>query len=287
MCLAGALTECLACQRQRRRRSECGDMRGGLRHFAYSRWMQTYSRSIPLAGASNFRDLGGYIGQDGRALRWRRLFRSDHLAALTTQDNQQLQQLGLVRALDFRGAAERAAQPYALAGLDAVALPIEPTVVQRAKDMAHAGQRMTAPIAQTLMQDTYRAFVSDNRAQFAQFFALLLEQDVPTVFHCTAGKDRTGFAAALLLSALGVSPQVVMQDYLLTNALYQNPWSQPHHPEAEAWQVIWRVQENFLRAALELVERDFGGLPQYLSAQLGLDAAALARLQQLYLSGLN
>ena len=245
--------------------------------------MQHPTRSIALAGASNFRDLGGYVGQDGRALRWRRLFRSDHLAALTAQDQQQLQQLGLARALDLRGAAERAALPYQLPSVAAVPIAIEPLVLQRAKDMAEAGQRMTAPIAQTLMQDSYRAFVNDNRTEFAQFFALLLEQDVPTVFHCTAGKDRTGFAAALLLSALGVSPQVVMQDYLLTNALYRNPWSPPHPQEAAAWQVIGRVQEDFLHAALDAIDRDQGGMPAYLQRHLGVTAAARARLMQFYL----
>ena len=74
------------------------------------------TRALSLAGASNFRDLGGYIGHDGRPVRWRTLFRSDHLAALTPDDQAELARLGLARAFDFRGVHERAASDYELPG---------------------------------------------------------------------------------------------------------------------------------------------------------------------------
>jgi protein-tyrosine phosphatase len=245
--------------------------------------MDEFSRSLSLSGASNFRDLGGYAGQDGRVVRWRRIFRSDHLARLTPQDAHVLQGLGLARAVDFRGQAESSALAYALPAVRYHALPIEPTVVQRAKEMAAAGQRMTAPIAVGLMQDTYRAFVSDNTRQFAALFAHLLDEDTPLVFHCTAGKDRTGFAAALILLALGVSREVVMQDYLLTNGLYRRPVELANTAPSEVLDVIWRVQEDFLQAALHAVERDHGGVERYLEQRLGLHAAARERLHALYL----
>src|SRR5690606_11202568 len=145
--------------------------------------MTDFPRSVPLSGASNFRDLGGYAGQDGRLVRWRRLFRSDHLAGLTQQDMQALSELGLARAVDLRGRLESAAQAYALADVRYHPLPIEPTVVQRAKEMARAGQQMTAPVARQLMQETYRAFVANNAPQFAALFEHLLEDDAPLVFH--------------------------------------------------------------------------------------------------------
>ncbi len=245
--------------------------------------MSDHSRSVALAGASNFRDLGGYAGRDGRAVRWRRLYRSDHLAALTPQDTQALAGLGLARAVDLRGRRESAAQAYQLPAVRYHALPIEPTVVQRAQEMAQAGQPMTADIARHLMQDTYRAFVSDNTPQFAALFAHLLEDDSPLVFHCTAGKDRTGFAAALILRALGVPQDVVLQDYLLTNGLYRRPAVVESTAPQEVLDVIWRVQAGFLDAAFEVLERDHGGLAPYLARQLGLGDAAQARLAQLYL----
>lgn len=246
--------------------------------------MDPYSRSLNLAGASNFRDLGGYAGEGGQPVRWRRLFRSDHLAALTAHDTMALADIGLTRALDFRGDAERAAQAYELPNVRYHALSIEPTVVQRAKEMALAGEQMTAPVAVRLMQDTYRAFVANNARQYAQLFEHLLENDAPLVFHCTAGKDRTGFAAALILMALGVSRPAVMQDYLLTNGLYRRPQSLVSTAPEEVLNVIWQVQENFLDAALDAVDADFGGFERYLAQQLRVGDSERQRLRQLYLA---
>ena len=245
--------------------------------------MTDFSRSLALAGASNFRDLGGYAGQDGRRVRWRRLFRSDHLAALTAQDVQTLAGLGLARAVDLRGQQESAAQSYALPELRYLPLPIEPTVVQRAKEMAQAGQAITAPVARQLMRETYRAFVADNQAQFAALFDYLLQDDSPLVFHCTAGKDRTGFAAALILQALGVSQDLILQDYLLTNGLYRRPQQLAGTAPQEVLEVIWSVQSDFLAAAFDTIDQDYGGLPRYLSQQLKVSEAARARLAQWYL----
>lgn len=245
--------------------------------------MDDFSRSHLLAGASNFRDLGGYATPDGSVVRWRRIFRSDHLAALTQNDRSVLNHLGLGRAVDFRGQAESAAVAYELPDVHYHALPIEPTIVQRAKEMAQAGHQMTAPVAVRLMQDTYRAFVSDNTQQFAGLFEQLLIDDTPLVFHCTAGKDRTGFAAALILLALGVPRAVVMQDYLLTNGLYSRPASLASSAPEEVLDVIWRVQEDFLQAALQAVDRDHGGVLPYLARRLGVDDAARRRLAELYL----
>ena len=174
-------------------------------------------RRLPLQGASNFRDLGGYPGAGGRPLRWRRLFRSDHLAQLSEADRATLAALGLSRSLDFRGVDERAATPYELPGVTQHALSIEPTVVQRLKDLVEAGESLDAALAQRLMQELYRALVNDQAHRFAELFEHLLQADAPLVFHCTAGKDRTGLATALVLSALGGPRETIMSDYLLSN----------------------------------------------------------------------
>lgn len=245
--------------------------------------MQEPTRALALAGATNFRDLGGYRGHGGRTLRWRRIFRSDHLAALTPQDLAQLQALGVQRTVDFRGEAERAAQAYQWPGLAQHALAIEPTVVQRAQALLRAGRQLTAQDAVALMQDTYRGFVGDNAPRFAELFRLLLESDAPLVFHCTAGKDRTGFAAALILLALGVPRDVVMQDYLLTNTYYRPPTGLASPTPREVLQVLWGVQEDFLDTALDMVDAQYGGVTPYLEDVLGVDAAARSELAQRYL----
>lgn len=104
----------------------------------------TPTRSLPLAGATNFRDLGGYVGHGGQAVKWRRLFRSDHLAGLTPEDQALLADLGVARAVDFRGQAESAAYAYALPGVQYHPLHIEPTVVQRALELQRTGRQLTA-----------------------------------------------------------------------------------------------------------------------------------------------
>ncbi len=243
-----------------------------------------FTRTLNLAGASNFRDIGGYRGHEGKQVRWRRIFRSDHLAALTEQDTRLLADIGVSRALDFRGDAERAAQAYAIPNVRYHALSIEPTVVQRAKEMTLAGKQMTAGIAVGLRQDTSRAFVANNAQQYAELFEHLLEDDAPLVFHCTAGKDRTGFAAALILMTLGVPRSVVMEDYLLTNALYRRPATINNGAPEEVLNVLWRVQEDFLEAALQSVDADFGGLEKYMEKQLGVGEKERARLAELYLT---
>lgn len=243
----------------------------------------TPPRALALEGLTNFRDLGGYTGLQGRPVKWRRLFRSDQLGALTPADQQRLVELGIVRAVDFRGMHERAAQPYALPGVTQYALHIEPTVVQRVQELLQKGSAPTPAETVRLMQDTYRAFVHDNAPRFAELLQLLLASDAPLVFHCTAGKDRTGFAAALVLLALGVPRELVMQDYLLTNGLYRRPESLRSSAPEEVLNVIWRVREDFLQAALQAVDRDHGGVPRYLEQRLGVDEAARRRLADLYL----
>ncbi len=245
--------------------------------------MQVTPRHLPLQGASNFRDLGGYQGHDGRSVRWRVLFRSDHLANLTQADLGQLQALQIGRSFDFRGVQESAAQAYQWPGSQRHHLAIEPTLVQYLHMQTQNGQAITPQAAADAMQVTYRGFVRQNSDRFAQLFAHLLERDAPLVFHCTAGKDRTGLAAALILSALGVSQEDILQDYLLTNALYRHEAGQGGLLSAEVLDVVWRVRVEFLHAALQAIDADYGSMAQYLQARLGLTAAALTQLRAMYL----
>jgi protein-tyrosine phosphatase len=245
--------------------------------------MPNPSRLITLSGATNFRDLGGYVGHQGRVVRWRKVFRSDHLGLLTPQDVSVLTGLGLTRVADFRGALERAEHLCAIPGVAVHSLPIDPTVVQAMKDLLAAGRHLSAHETVRLMEHTYHAFVHHNADRFAALFALLLDNDTPMVFHCTAGKDRTGFAAAMILLALGVPRDVVMQDYLLTNRHYRLPDPAGSELPREALQVLWRVQEEFLNAALKAVDADFGGVQHYLGGKLQVGPREQARLAELYL----
>ncbi len=241
------------------------------------------SRALPLSGASNFRDLGGYTGHEGRTVVWRKLFRSDHLGLLNAADVAHIQGLGLARVLDFRGQNERLPQACALPNVAVHSLAIEPTVVQAIQALLAQGNGVNPDDAVRLMQDTYRAFVVDSSPRFAELFGHLLESDSPLVFHCTAGKDRTGFAAALVLHALGVPRDVVVNDYLLTNELFRPPELVGSYAPQAVRDVIARVQIGFLDVSFAAVDKDFGGMPNYLEKTMGLSPAAQQRLRELYL----
>lgn len=238
---------------------------------------------LNLSGATNFRHLGGYTGHQGRRVVAHRLFRSDHLGALTREDIERIRQLGVRRILDLRGVDERAGAPCALQDVPVHSLSIEPTIVQKLSELLEAGHRLTADEVVEHMQDTYRGFVRQNTHRFAELFGHLLECGDPLVFHCTAGKDRTGFAAALVLSSLGVSEQDVLRDYLLTNGRLRPPEPSRYGLTPEVQAVLWRVQPDFLHAALDAVQADYGSMEAYLREGLRLGDAERDRLRELYL----
>ena len=212
------------------------------------------------------------------------LYRSDHLGALNSDDARQIQSLGVRRVLDFRGTDERTSAACVLPDVAIHSLAIEPTIVQVLRDLLASGKELTDNDVVLHMQDTYRGFVRGNTHRFAEFFGHLLESNEPTVFHCTAGKDRTGFAAALILHALGVPRDEVMHDYMLTNErlkpLSMDGWTLPPHVAA----VLYRVQPEFLQAVYEVVDADYGGLENYFSEGLGLKAPERERFRELYLA---
>lgn len=236
-----------------------------------------------LQGASNFRDLGGYLTANGQRVRRGQVFRSDHLAGLSTADVAQLQALGVGHSLDFRGVAEYTATPYDIPGVQRVALAIEPTVVARMQALVAQGIEPTTEETVELMRETYRDFVNRNADTFGRFIKHLLEQPTPQVFHCTAGKDRTGFAAALLLSALGVDRAAIEHDYLLTNQLYRRDPRLEGKGPAHVMKVLWQVQPEFLHAAYEAVDAQHGGMQNYLHGAIGLSPQELAELRSLLL----
>src|ERR1700674_1140284 len=241
------------------------------------------ARHLNLAGASNFRDLGGYPGRDGRAVRWRPIFRSKHLGPLTEADIEVLRPLGLKSAFDFRGTEERVAAICGLAEIAVHSLPIEPTVVAALRARLADGVPLSSADALDVMQEAYRNYCRYNTPSFRALFAHLLEDRAPLVIHCTAGKDRTGFACALILHVLGVPDDLIAEDYLLTNRFYRgDPTASSDLPE-EVRQALASVEASFLAAAFEVIHADYGNLETYFSDGLGLATRERARLEAIYL----
>jgi len=243
-------------------------------------------RHLNLQGASNFRDLGGYTSADGRRVRWRRIFRSNHLGHLTAEDLAALRDLGLKRVIDFRSQGEiDAAAPCKVADADLHVLSIDPGIRPRLHARLKAGETVTAADATAIICDIYRRYLHAHSGNFQVLFRHLLDEGTPLVFHCAAGKDRTGIAAALILSALGVPREVVIEDYLLTGVHWKIDPEHKSDLPGDVAAVLTGVDKAFLAAAFAAIDEDFGGIDNYLRERLDVDTAGLSRLHALYLEG--
>ncbi|WFU44795.1 tyrosine-protein phosphatase [Bradyrhizobium sp. CB82] len=240
------------------------------------------ARHLALQGASNFRDLGGYATADGRQTRWRHLFRSNHLGLLTEADVEIVRSLGVRSAFDFRGVEERADSLCGMREITTHSLPIEPTVVAALRARMAEGT-LTAPVALEIMRESYRNYVRHNTHSFRALFSHLLEDRAPLVIHCTAGKDRTGFACALILHALGVPEETIAEDYLLTNRFYRRDPSAASELPQDVRDAIGSVEASYLAAGFEAVRDDYGDLETYLRDGLKLGTFERTALKTRYL----
>jgi protein-tyrosine phosphatase len=236
---------------------------------------------VPLEGGSNFRDLGGYRTEDGRQVRRSMVFRSAHLGGLTDSDRGSLDKLGVRTIVDLRGISEAAETPHLIDGLACtiVGAPIEPQLGEKLRAAIDQGTATPFLVMQYLT-DHYRDYPHRCAPGFRKLFSTLSEaRHRPLVFHCTAGKDRTGFASALLLTLLGVPWQTVMEDYLRTNELWIGHVGRFPELDIDTRAAIIEARSPYLEAAFEVVRADFGSAEQFAEKALGLGQAARERLR--------
>lgn len=236
---------------------------------------------VPLQGGSNFRDLGGYRTADGRRVRPGTVFRSAHLGGLTDADRAALGRLGVRTIVDLRGVNEAAETPHAIAGVDCrvVGAHIEPGVGARIRGAIDDGSA-DPHLVMRYMTDHYRDYPRRCAPGFRTLFATLSDgEHRPLVFHCTAGKDRTGFASALLLTLLGVPWETVLDDYLRTNDLWLGHIGRYPELDIDTRAAIIEARTPYLEAAFEVVRHDHGSPEAFAEIALGIDAAARKRLK--------
>ena len=237
---------------------------------------------LALEGASNVRDLGGWPVAGGRVRRGL-VFRAAALSDLTPADGARLAALGLRSVCDLRGPREAAAAPSRLEGIPGVTrypLPIEPTVGASLRDIL-ATRAATGADTFALMHEAYVAYARDWAHRYRTLFALLgAEAAGPLLFHCSAGKDRTGFGAALILTVLGAARATVMADYLATNRLWRGDAMIAEGLPAEAAEPLLRVAPALLDAAFAAIDTLAGDFDSYAGEYLGLTPALRERLRE-------
>jgi protein-tyrosine phosphatase len=257
------------------------------------------NRKLSFNGAHNFRDLGGYKTKDGKTLKWGKLYRSDNLHSLTDEDVSYFSRLEIKSVVDFRSDQEREDEPDRLSpNTEQVFFPIEfrPKEIEEGlvkpedimKDLVSGKFDST-----NLLKDFNEVLVRNFTNEYKNFFRYLIDNNAePVLFHCTAGKDRAGFASALILSVLGVPREKVIEDYLLTNQYVKD------HVDGEMLEIEFKtffqadtdnlrkinlVEERYIQAAFDTIDSDWGGMERYISEGLNLTEDDILKLQDFYL----
>jgi protein-tyrosine phosphatase len=250
-------------------------------------------RVLGFVGAPNFRDLGGYPTVDGRRTRWRLLFRSNRLNTLTDEDLDGLEALAIATVVDLRTLEERTSEPSRWRTPPRFILESPKPDLDEVRGllMTNLGSVDDARVA---LQRFYGTIPTRYADEIATFFAHLAEGHGPAVCHCTAGKDRTGVTVALLLTALGVRREDVIDDYVLTGicmsaekraaagqsivggAAGSNGFAEI---PKEVRVALWQSSAHLIEAALDAA----GPIEDYWRDSLGLDPAQLAAIRELYL----
>jgi protein-tyrosine phosphatase len=244
-------------------------------------------RHVPLDGAVNFRDLGGYRTADGHAVRWKTLFRSDSLAELSADDMETVTALGLRTVCDLRDHPERGRKPDRLqAGPSLRVYPIGFQPYGGEKLVAGVKARTISPaeVAATF-HEMYRRFPLEQTAIYARVLDALLEQEaLPALIHCTSGKDRTGFAAAIVLMALGVPRETITEDYVVTNRHRRDlTFLLGDNTDPEALATMKQAHPEYLGAAFKSIDEKWGSDQAFVQNALGLTAPRQQRLKELLL----
>jgi len=247
------------------------------------------ARALGLAGCPNFRDAGGYATATGEPLHWRRLFRSGHLATLDEQEYAAVAELDLDLVVDLRRDDERAREPSLLPETVSV---LHAAIVPGSQAHALFDNSSSISDAQTMfdwMCDINRQFVAVQTDAYRDIFAALLDSGAQRVlFHCSAGKDRTGFAVAMMHLALGVPLEDARADYLLSGQYYDAVAELPRarrnypvdHLPDEAIMPMLRVEAAYLDAALTAIEEAYGSTERYLEQGLALGAREREELRR-------
>jgi protein-tyrosine phosphatase len=262
---------------------------------------QSMGEALGISAVPNLRDLGGYQTANGETVARGVVYRSEVFNPLTEGDIAALERLGLEMVYDLRTTAEISEKPDQL---PPGALHVQLNVLADSKgsapaelgalfhDPEKANEELGDGTIEAMFVDGYREFVSLPSAKKAYrelFLSLADGANAPGVFHCTTGKDRTGWAAAALLTLLGVPKDTVVEDFVRSND-YILPQYQKVIDEfvdaggnADIALAVFGVNAGYLEASFDEMEKQYGTIEKYFSEGLGIDVAGQDALRGLFL----
>lgn len=235
---------------------------------------------LPLSGGYNFRDLGGIPTADGRLTAWGKLVRADDLSRLSPEDQQYLESFPLRTVVDFRTeeGSKRAPDVFPATVKHYVRLPLTPGSLDPRNPETPEQELVWEEFMQNLNRDLVEN--PDNIKVFRLFMAQLQQEErLPLLYHCSAGKDRTGLASAYVLFSLGVSKEQVLENYMASAFHLQGKYDRQMASDP-AREAIFTVKPEYLQAAIDAMEKKSGSVEKYLTRVLGVD---LKKMRDLYL----
>lgn len=253
--------------------------------------MRQISREVKMEGTFNFRDLGGYETTEGSRVKSGVIFRSGNLSRITDSDKEMLRELGIKNICDLRDNDEVQNHPDPV--LDEITwhhIPLikDEEVVRQPGDLNQFESKLINSKPGEMLLSLNREMIS-NTVEFRKIFQILIDNPTnPMLFHCMAGKDRTGVVAALLLSALCVPREAIEEDYLYTNNVLEEiergfsaiGYILPSHIDQEIIRAIYEARIEYIRAFFDEIEQKFGDVEVYLSKGIGLSEEDLRLLRK-------
>ncbi|MBC2119681.1 tyrosine-protein phosphatase [Listeria marthii] len=247
-------------------------------------------RVLPLESVFNFRDMGGYESENGKHVKWGKLYRSSNLVNINEADAALLQKLHIKWICDLRSSSEVKAQPTpAIEGVLNKHIPIGTAKNEETKLPVTDDKTIYEP----LMGESYRVFVQSVEG-FKEIFTEVLEDTkagLPFVFHCTAGKDRTGVLGALLLTLLDVPEKTIFDDYAITNRYQDDILKEmggivalfaggAEKIDLETFRPMAEARPEYLEIAFDEMKKQYGSVADYLEKGIGITASEKAAFQK-------
>ncbi len=231
-------------------------------------------RNIDLEGATNFRDLGGYETSNGAKIKKGLIFRSDHLSNLSSSDINIIKDLGIKTICDFRSDAEMIENP-SLFNQDSypklLHIPIKTLGTQDLQELS-SKENVTSEELASALQSHYVFYVNQHKEKYSLFLKNIAIGEIPMVFHCFAGKDRTGFASLLLLGLMGVKKDIIIEDYLLTNKYYKGPTSGNNWNKTISDKIkpLFEARIDYINAAFNEIEGRYEKIEDFVVKELNI-----------------